>query len=111
MKAAIGTAGILRILESESYANSNQMDNETIFHLLQVATADGHMAHLVDKYEDGKNGYAAYQEIVRQFEGYELTKEIAEDIRAKMDMTTLSTKNSASRYINQFLQNRKHLEE
>jgi len=110
-KAAIGTAGLLRILESESYAESNKMDNETIFHLLQVATADGHAAHLVDKFEDEKNGYAAYQELVKWFEGDELTTETAEDIRAKMDRTNLSTKNSASQYINQFLQHKKHLEE
>jgi len=111
MKAAVGTAGLLRILESEPYAKSNAMDNETIFHLLQVATADGHAAHLVDMYEDEKDGYSAYQELVRWFEGDELTTETAEDIRSKMDKLSLSTKNTASQYINQFLQHKKHLEE
>ena len=80
-RAAIGTAGMLRILDSVAYATKNQVDNETIFHLLQVATADGTAAHLVDKYEDDRNGRAAYQELVRWYEGDELTTETAEDSR------------------------------
>ena len=111
MKAALGTAGMLKVLESEQHAKSHSVDNETIFHLLQVATADGNAAHLVDMYEDEKNGHAAYQEMVRWFEGDELTTETAEDVRSKIDKLTLSTKNTASQYINQFLQHKKHLEE
>ena len=51
-------------------------------------------------YEDDKNGHAAYQEMVRWFEGDELTTETAEDVRAKMDKLALSNKNTASQYIN-----------
>ena len=43
--AAVGTAGMLGILDDESYAVGNPMDNETIYHLLQVATSDGNAAH------------------------------------------------------------------
>ena len=110
-RAAIGTAGMLRILDSVAYATKNQVDNETIFHLLQVATADGTAAHLVDKYEDDRNGRAAYQELVRWYEGDELTTETAEDIRDKLAKISLSTKNHASQYINEFLQYRKHLDD
>ena len=77
MKAAVGTAGMLRILEDESYARSHPIDNETVFHLLQVATADGHAAHLVDTYEESKDGYSAYQELVKWYEGDELTSKTA----------------------------------
>ena len=111
MKAAVGTAGMLRVLEDRSYADLHKVDNETIFHLLQVATADGNAAHLVDKHEPGKDGYGAYQELLRWFEGDELTTETAEDVRSKLDKLRLTTKNTASKYINQFLQHKKHLEE
>ena len=111
MKAAVGTAGMLKVLESRSYASGHTIDNETVFHLLQVATADGNAAHLVDMYEEEKDGYSAYQELVKWYEGDELTSETAEDVRAKIDKLSLNTKNTASQYINQFLQHKKHLEE
>ena len=111
MKAAIGAAGMLRIIEDKKYAESNPVDSETIFHLLQVATADGQAAHLVDMHENNKDGYAAYQELMRWFEGDELTTETAEDVRSKMDKLNLSTRNTAGQYINSFLQHKKHLEE
>ena len=111
MKAAVGTAGMLRVLEEESYARSHPIDNETVFHLLQVATADGHAAHLVDAYEEMKDGYSAYQELVKWYEGDELTTKTAEDVRAKLDKLKLSNMNTASQYINQFLQHTKHLAE
>ena len=111
MRAAVGTAGMLKVLENKEYATKNVIDNETIFHLLQVATADGNAAHLVDMHENDKSGHLAYQELVKWFEGDELTTETAEDVRAKMDKLSLTTKNTASQYINQFLQHKKHLEE
>ena len=110
-KASIGTAGMLRILDSGAYASRNKIDNETIFHLLQVATADGTAAHLIDKFEDERNGRAAYQELVKWYEGDELTTETAEDIRDKLSKISLSTKTHASQYINEFLQYRKHLDD
>ena len=64
-RAAIGTAGMLRVLDSIIYASKNKVDNETIFHLLQVATADRTAAHLVDQYEDDRDGRSAYQELVK----------------------------------------------
>ena len=111
MKAAVGTAGMLRVIQDEEYAKSHPVDNETIYHLLQVATADGHAAHLVDMHENDKDGYSAYQELVRWFEGDELTTETAEDVRSKIDKLNLSTRITASQYINSFLQHQKHLEE
>ena len=82
-----------------------------MFRLLQVATADGQAAHLVDMFESVKDGHAAYQELVRWFEGDELTTETTEDVRAKMDRLSLNNRNTASQYIIQFLQHKKHLEE
>ena len=95
-RAAIGTAGLLKILDDEDYANRNSVDNETIFHLLQVATSDGNAAHLVDKYEETLDARMAYQELLRWYEGDELTTETAEDIRSKIDKTLLTSSTSAS---------------
>ena len=110
-RAAIGTAGMLRILDDSDYADNNPMDNETIFHLLQVETADDDVAHLVDKHETVRNGHLAFQELIKWYEGDELTTETAEDVRDKLDKLKLSTKSNASEYINCFLQHVKHLQE
>jgi len=101
-KAAIGTAGMLETLESSVYSKEHPMENETIFHLLQVATADGNAAHLVDSYEDTKDGHGAFKELVTWYEGDELTTETAEDIRSKLDKLALNNRNTASEYINFF---------
>ena len=69
MRAAVGTAGMLKVLENNEYATKNVIDNKTIFHLLQVATADGNAAHLVDMHENNKSGHLVYQELVKWFEG------------------------------------------
>ena len=106
-RAAIGTAGMLRILDSPTYAKKNGTDNETIYHLLQVATVDGTASHLVDMHEEERDGRKAYQELVRWYEGDELTTETAEDIREKLAKVTLSTRTHASQYINDFLQHTK----
>ena len=103
-RAAIGTAGLLKILDDEDFANRNSVDNETVFHLLQVATSDGNAAHLVDKHEETSDGCMAYQELIRWYEGDELATETAEDIRSKIDKTLLTSSTSASEYINSFLQ-------
>ena len=101
-RAAIGTAGMLQILDSADYSTKNRIDNETVFHLLQVATADGNAAHLVDAHEEKKDGHAAYVELVGWYEGDDLTTETAEDIRLKLDKISLNTRTTASEYINSF---------
>ena len=110
-RAAIGTAGMLRVIDDLEYSKKHPVDNETVFHLLQVATSDGNAAHLVDKFEEARDGYAAFEELTQWYEGDQLTTETAEDVRAKLDRTKLSTKNTASDYINSFLQYTKQLEE
>ena len=110
-RAAIGTAGMLRVIDDREYSKKNHVDNETVFHLLQVATSDGNAAHLVDKFEEERDGFSAFEELTQWYEGDQLTTETAEDVRAKLDRTKLSTKNTASDYINDFLQYTKQLDE
>jgi len=110
-RAAVGTAGMLSILDDEEYAERNPVDNETIYHLLQVATSDGNAAHLVDKYEDEKDGRKAFTELQAWYEGDELTTETAEDVRSKLDKLALSTRTTASEYINNFQMYTKQLKD
>ena len=110
-RAAVGTAGMLAILDDENHAKRNPVDNETIYHLLQVATSDGNAAHLVDKYEEQKDGRKAFSELQAWYEGDELTTETAEDVRSKLDKLTLSTRITGSEYINNFQLYTKQLED
>ena len=59
---------MLRIMDDEEYTGRHTVDNKTIFHLLQVATADGNAAHLVDTFEDERDSRLAYQDIVSWYE-------------------------------------------
>jgi len=60
-RAAIGVADMQKILYERLYSSEevNRIENETIFHLLQVATSEGNAAHLVDAHESGKDGHGA----------------------------------------------------
>ena len=110
-RAAIGTAGLLRILDNEDYASKHKLENETIFHILQVATTDGNASFLVDQFEEDRNGRLAYEALEKWFEGMKLQNETAEDIRAKLDKNILSTKVTATKYINLFLSYTKQLKD
>ena len=85
-------------------------DNETIFHILQVATTDGNVSHLVEQFEKERDGQKAYLELIRWHEGDQLTSETAEDVRDRLVRISLNTKNNTSEYINDFLDHQKHLE-
>ena len=101
-RATIGSARYLNILDQEAYAEKYRMKNETVFHLLQNATVEGHAAHLVDQFEPERDGRAAYMALCSWYEGDKQINSTAEDIRAKLDRNFLSTKKSASQFINEF---------
>ena len=63
-RATMGTAGMLEILDSADYVEKHEIDNQTVFHMLHEATVEGYAAHLVDKYEDTRDGHASFNEIV-----------------------------------------------
>ena len=110
-RAAIGTAGLLRILDDATYASNHVLENETIFHLLQVATTEGNASFLVDQFEDDRDGRKAFEALEKWFEGMKLQNETAEDIRSKLDKNMLTTKVTATRYINLFLSYTKQLKD
>ena len=101
-RAAIGTAGMLKILDDPEYACKHLVNNETVFHLLSISTSDRRASHLLDKFEIAKYGRAAFQALVSWYEGDKLTTETAEDVWDKLDKMVLSTSNTASEYINNF---------
>ena len=102
---------MLVVLENRVYASIHQVDSETIFHSIQVDTSDGNAAHLVDKHENERDRKSAYDELVKWYEGDELTTETSEDVRSNIEKNILSTQINASEYINTFLQHVKHLED
>ena len=103
MRAAVGTTVLLKILDSSIYASKNPTYNETIFHLFQISTVDDNAAHLVDKYEEERDGHSSFQELLKWYECDELTTETAEDVRDKLDKIKLSTNTCASEYIDNVL--------
>ena len=72
---------MLKILNSHIYVSKSSTDNETMFHLLQVATADGNAAHIVDKYKEERDGQSAFQELIKWEECDELTTETVGDVQ------------------------------
>ena len=98
--AAFGIAYMLRILDDEEYASNNSVDNDVIYHLLQVSTSNGNTARLVDKYEGKKDGRNVFIELQSWYEGDELTTETAEDAQSKLDKLRLSTRVTGNEYIN-----------
>ena len=60
---------MLQTLDNKEYADKHKTNNETVFHLLAVATADGSASHLVDQYEELSNGRKAYLALVNWYEG------------------------------------------
>lgn len=64
IRAAIGTAGLLKLLDSKYEVDHHLGDNETIFHRLEVATAEGTASHLVDKHEK-TDRHGAWDKLIR----------------------------------------------
>ena len=79
-RAVIGTAGLLRILDDTEYARRHKLENETIFHLRQVATTEGNASFLVEQFEKERDGRMAYKAMEKWFEGMKLQNETAEDV-------------------------------
>ena len=63
-RAAIGTAGLLRVLDNQEYANTHRLENDTIFHHLQVATTEGNASFLVDQFDEERNSLRCTRKMV-----------------------------------------------
>ena len=110
-RAAIDTAGILRIRNDPEYTKRHELENKTIFHLLQVATIKGNASILVDQFEEEIEGRMAYDAMEKWFKGMKLQNETAKDIRSKLDKNILTAKVTVTKYTNQFLLYTKQLKD
>ena len=66
--------GMLQVINEQGYGKKRPINNKTVFHLLFVATSDGSVCHLVDRYKRTKDGHMAYQNLVTCYGGNELIK-------------------------------------
>lgn len=87
---------------SRSIRSKKLYEKQNSFSLVaQNATVERHVAHLDDLYEPDRDRRATYQAICNWYEGNKQTNTTA-DIRVKLDNNFLSTKISASQFINKF---------
>ena len=83
-RATIRTAGLLRIIDDSAYTSSHTLENETIFHLLQVATTEGNASFLVDQFEDTRDERKAFEALEKWFEGMKLQKKNSRRYQVKI---------------------------
>jgi hypothetical protein len=99
-KRAFSGSGYERVLEELDYAKANKRLNKIVY--LQ-STVEGVAYHLVSKFEDIKDGHAAWRNLVDWYDGDMILNETAENLQNKLDNLRLNTGVSASEYINKFL--------
>jgi hypothetical protein len=85
------------------YAKANERLNKVVYSQLAAATVKGVAYHLVSKFEDTKDGHAAWRNLLDWYNGDMILNETAENLRNKLDNLRLNTGVSASEYINKLL--------
>jgi hypothetical protein len=108
-KSALGTTGYSKILYDFSYAMDHPRANETVYHALLVACADGSAAHLIEQFDQLMDGHAAWQALIDWYDGEATTTETAADIRAALERLKFTDRTTASSFINKFRGYTKHL--
>ena len=101
-KSALGTTGFSKILYDTIYAREHPVANETVYHALLVALADGSASHLVEQYESILDGHSAWAAIVEWYDGDATTTESAEEVRTRLSRLKLDNRTAASSYINRY---------
>ena len=101
-KSALGTTGFSKILYDQDYAKTHPIANETVYHALLVALADGSASHLIEQFEGTLDGHAAWDAVVEWYDGDATTTESAEDVRSRLSRLKLDTRTNASSYINRY---------
>ena len=99
-KSALGTTGFSKILYDSEYAKMHPIANETVYHALLVALADGSASHLIEQFEGTLDGHLAWDALVEWYDGDATTTESAEDVRSRLSRLKLDTRTTASSYIN-----------
>jgi len=95
--------GYREVIHDPCHAYSHDTDNEIVYTLLAAATIDGFARHIVAKYDDEKDGYAAWRALVTLFDGKSRMISTAKRLRDKLCTICLYTDSSPDRYIDVFL--------
>jgi hypothetical protein len=99
---AFSGTGYTEILHNKGHADKNNEDNEIVFSQLSSATTDGIAHHLVQKFEDTRDGHAAWKNLCEWYDGDSIQNETAENLRIKLENLTLHPGIGGALYVNKF---------
>jgi hypothetical protein len=100
---AFNGSGYKLVIGSSAYAASHSQKNMIVYSQLAAATVDGQAYHLVQKYEESKNGNAPWANLYKWYDGSLIQNETAENLRVKLDNLTLHAGITGSEYVNKFM--------
>lgn len=99
---AFSGTGYSEVLKDREHADNNPEDNEIVFSQISSATTDGIAYHLVQKFEDARDGHAAWESLCDWYDGESVQNETAENLRVKLENLVLHPGFSAALYVNKF---------
>jgi hypothetical protein len=99
---AFSGTGYKEVITDKEYAHRHPDDNEIVFSRLSAATTDGIAYHLVQKFEDTRDGHAAWANLCEWYDGDTIQSETAENLRIKLENLTLHTGVQGADYVNKF---------
>jgi hypothetical protein len=102
-ECAFSGSGYERVLEDEEYSLRYERLNRVVYSQLAAATVDGVAYHLVQEFEETKDGHAAWVKLCDWYDGDLIKNETAENLRVKLDNLVLHSGVSGSEYVNKFL--------
>jgi len=102
-ECAFSGSGYERVLDDREFSNNNLRLNKVVYSQLAAATVDGVGYHLVQQFEEEKDGHAAWKNLCEWYDGDMIMNETAENLRNKLDNLRLHSGVSGSEYVNKFL--------
>eukprot|EP00957_Ditylum_brightwellii_P189734 14442947-Ditylum_brightwellii.AAC.1 len=84
-QCAFDRLGYEKILSDQEYANRMRNQNRLVFSQLSVSTSGGTVYHLVKQHDEDKDGYTAWQSLIKWFDGDVLEAKTADTARARLE--------------------------
>ncbi|MGH7954703.1 MAG: hypothetical protein ACREOZ_01955 [Gloeomargaritales cyanobacterium] len=91
-----------KVLWDKQFADQNIKTNYLVYSQLQVAVADGAAAHIVDEFENHRDGFSAWQALLKWYDGENMRHDTGIDLRQKQLRLRLQPGGSAEEYINSY---------
>ncbi|MGH7973997.1 MAG: hypothetical protein ACREBR_00625 [bacterium] len=101
INAQLGSAGFSKVLTTKDYAINHKKENKRLYHLLMRATIEGSAHHLINEYVNTHDGYSAYHNMVRFYEGDQSRLNLAR-ARTEWEKLKLFPGGDLNTYINNF---------